>query len=115
MSTRNSSARNQMTGFDEGNETWAEFVILYTTSSQMLLDSQYNRIFLDNCQRFTMGCSCQAKAASGLCSAASASYNKLAAEVGVWFPPTESEPSSVLSMQEDDSNSLPRRRVHYRG
>ncbi len=56
MSTRNSSARNQMTGFDEGNETWAEFVILYTTSSQMLLDSQYNRIFLDNCQRFTMGC-----------------------------------------------------------
>jgi hypothetical protein len=55
MSTRNSSARNQMTGFDEGNETWAEFVTLYTTSSQMLLDSQYNRIFLEKCQRFTLG------------------------------------------------------------
>jgi hypothetical protein len=57
MSTRNSSARTQRTGFNDGNETWTESIILYTTSSQMLLDSPYNRIFHEKCQRFALGLS----------------------------------------------------------
>jgi len=48
MSTRNSSARNQKTGFHDDNEVWAGFVILSLLGT---LDSKYNRIFPGNCQR----------------------------------------------------------------
>lgn len=48
MSTRNSSARNQKTGFHDDNEAWAGLIILILLGT---LDSNYNRIFLGNCQR----------------------------------------------------------------
>ena len=48
MRTRNSSARNQKTGFHDDNEVWAGFVILSLLGT---LDSKYNRIFPGNCQR----------------------------------------------------------------